>query len=301
MKLVFCLLVLCTIGVTLHGLPSALNSASQPPISGDRGQVSQNSPDEEYVASGSRTKRSDLAADIKAIIAFQKWLIIGFFSLILMFTAGFFVQLRILTDSRNQIQVMNSEIVRKNTELEAAYHEMELIARKDPLTKLSNRRDMVDRLEYERSRALRSNKPFVIAMVDIDFFKRVNDTHGHDAGDFILEQVAHLMIETVRRQDIVARWGGEEFLLLLPETELAGGEIATEKVREGVEKHAFAYHSELIQITVTIGYTEFNGKVEMDDCIKNADIALYQGKTNGRNQVRAFANAKLPELNIPNC
>ncbi len=170
-------------------------------------------------------------------------------------------------------------------ELEEAHDKLETIARKDPLTNLSNRRDMKEKILYEKNRFERSEKPFVIIMSDIDFFKQVNDKFGHDCGDYVLKTISNILFSSIRKQDIVGRWGGEEFILLLPETNLKGGKIVAEKIRKKIYKTEFIYQKNKIPIRMTFGVSVFKLHQEINECIIEADKALYKGKRNGRNKV----------------
>jgi diguanylate cyclase (GGDEF)-like protein len=159
-----------------------------------------------------------------------------------------------------------------------AYH-----ASRDSLTNLLNRRTMNQYIQMEYVRSKRSGKPFGLIMADVDDFKQVNDTHGHAAGDLVLIELAGLISATLRKQDLIARWGGEEFLILLPETEFEGVQIAAEKVRELIAHSSVPYQGHNIQITLSIGGVVCEREANWDDCIKTADRALYYGKTHGKN------------------
>ncbi|MEM7020744.1 MAG: GGDEF domain-containing protein [Pseudomonadota bacterium] len=139
-------------------------------------------------------------------------------------------------------------------------------------------------LNQEIVRYQRSKRPFCIIMADIDHFKRVNDTYGHDTGDFVLKSVAQVFIEKIRAQDIVARWGGEEFIFLLPESNLAGAAMLAEKIRQAVANRRIQ-KEEVFDVTITCGVCQFEDSSSLDECIALADAALYQGKEQGRNQV----------------
>ena len=178
--------------------------------------------------------------------------------------------------------------IKAHDKLENTHEQLKEIARTDPLTGLSNRRDIIEKIEYEQIRFERSKNSFVIIIGDLDFFKSINDKYGHDCGDYVLKEVAQTMRSTIRKQDIVARWGGEEFLLLLPETPLEGGKVAAEKVREKIENSNFKYNNDLLSVTITFGVSVYNNIMEIDDCIKKADQALYRGKHKGRNCVVAL-------------
>lgn len=163
---------------------------------------------------------------------------------------------------------------------------LEVSVRTDPLTDLPNRRGLAEKLEYEKIRFDRSKNPFTIIIGDIDHFKEINDTFGHDAGDQILTDIARMLKDNSRKQDIVSRWGGEEFIILLPETDLGNGAILAEKLRNKIEKETFVYQDKEIPVTLSFGLSVFNQKsLEIDDVIKQADKCLYEAKNSGRNKV----------------
>ncbi len=184
-----------------------------------------------------------------------------------------------------ELKYANMEISLKNEELLKAYEKLEQLARTDPLTGLSNRRDMLEKIEYEKRRCDRSGNPFVLSIGDIDHFKTINDTYGHDAGDYVLTEISKLMTTMLRKQDIVGRWGGEEFLLFFPDTPLEGGHIVTEKVRGAINEHTFEFNGQIIQVSMTLGVCQYDKGMTIDGCLKKADQALYHGKEHGRNQV----------------
>jgi len=163
---------------------------------------------------------------------------------------------------------------------------LEVSVRTDPLTDLPNRRGLAEKLEYEKIRFDRSKNPFTIIMGDIDQFKEINDTFGHDAGDQILTDIARMLSDNSRKQDIVSRWGGEEFIILLPETDLGNGAILAEKLRDKIEKEVFTYQDKKIPVTLSFGLSVYNKKdMKTDDVIKQADQRLYEAKNSGRNKV----------------
>ncbi|MEN8154570.1 MAG: two-component regulator propeller domain-containing protein [Acidobacteriota bacterium] len=165
------------------------------------------------------------------------------------------------------------------------HQKLEEAAIKDPLTRLNNRRKMLTIIESEAVRFQRTGKAFCIVMGDIDYFKVFNDHHGHDCGDFVLKEVSTLIRSTIRKQDVVGRWGGEEFLLVYPETDINGGEIVSEKVRRSIEEKIFEFKEVKLKITITFGLAEYKKNKTIDSCIKDADDALYKGKQKGRNCV----------------
>ncbi len=187
---------------------------------------------------------------------------------------------------REELEYSNHKLRQVNEALLDAQKQLEIAARTDPLTHLSNRRDMIDKIEYEKVRLRRNNTPFTLAICDIDHFKVFNDTYGHDCGDMVLVSVANIMRSMIREQDQVARWGGEEFLLLFPETTLESGGVVAEKIRKTICRHDFVYHEQSLSISMTFGVSLFDDPSQaIDECINHADHALYYGKEHGRNCV----------------
>ncbi len=168
-----------------------------------------------------------------------------------------------------------------------------IAARTDYLTGLPNRRHLIERMEEEVARVARGGPPFCVLMADLDDFKRINDQHGHEIGDAVLCEVARRLREAVRRQDLIARWGGEEFLLLLPDTTEAGALALANALRERIasEPVAFAEDAEPLSLSLTIGFSACRAGVPLDDCIRAADAALYEGKRAGKNRVVAMEAA----------
>ncbi len=157
------------------------------------------------------------------------------------------------------------------------------MAATDPLTGLANRRHMNERLREEESRAARSGSPFCVILADIDHFKWVNDSHGHDVGDEVLLQLARLFQAALRTQDIVARWGGEEFLVVLSQTTLPRAREVAERLRAAAESSLIGVVGGSRPVTLTLGVAQYETSV--GECLKAADRALYRGKNHGRNQV----------------
>jgi len=187
--------------------------------------------------------------------------------------------------NQRKLFLANEKIEEQKKELSIAYQKMELLARTDPLTQLSNRRDFLEKFRQEISRFDRSGKPFSVILSDIDDFKTVNDRYGHDCGDFVLVNTAKILKSMIRRQDSVGRWGGEEFILLLPETPLSGGEIVAEGIRKRIEAENFSYKGHQLSITITCGVCVYNRVMDIDTCVKGVDEALYSGKHQGKNRV----------------
>ena len=167
---------------------------------------------------------------------------------------------------------------------------LEALATTDPLTRLLNRRALHERLATEVQRADRYGAVITLLLVDVDHFKQVNDTHGHLVGDAVLAQVASVLQACLRTVDVAARFGGEEFIAILPETPVDGGVIIAERVRERIAKHEFTgAHGLPLWLTVSVGIAVYPGPDvrSTDDLIARADSALYRAKAEGRNQVRS--------------
>ena len=153
-------------------------------------------------------------------------------------------------------------------------------SRTDPLTGLANRRTLYERIEIEMEHALRSDSPLTVAMVDLDHFKMYNDRFGHVAGDTMLRAVAALMVSNIRGQDLVVRYGGEEFCLVLPDTDIVGGHHLLDKLREGGRDATTD-----IGVTLSAGLTSWDGIEDITSLIERADQALYRAKESGRDRV----------------
>lgn len=177
------------------------------------------------------------------------------------------------------------QIERQKEALSEAYTKMELLAHTDPLTQLSNRRDFLQKFQNELHRFERSQKPFSVIMADIDHFKQFNDRYGHDCGDFVLQRTAEILRDSLRKQDLICRWGGEEFILLLPDSSHNGALIVAENLRRRISEYSCDYKDFTVSITMTFGVCCYEYSLSIDGCIKKADQALYHGKQDGRNCV----------------
>lgn len=161
----------------------------------------------------------------------------------------------------------------------------EQAARTDELTKLSNRRDMKECMEKELYRHQRIKSHFSIILMDIDHFKQVNDTFGHDAGDAVLKDFSSLLKHLSRKVDVVSRWGGEEFLMLLPDTSLVHALAMAERLRTEVEDFSFNYEHNAIPLTMSAGVCSISQHESISSVLKQADINLYEAKQKGRNRI----------------
>jgi len=186
---------------------------------------------------------------------------------------------------------LEHEVAVQTEELKRANKILQLMSRTDDLTGIPNRRDIMEKIRYETYRAQRNNKPFVFMLGDIDKFKNFNDTYGHDCGDGVLKVVANAMRSMLRKQDYIARWGGEEFLVVLPETDVEGSHIVAERIRNKVETTEHQYAGKNLHVTITLGIAVFDGRLGVERSISLADKALYLGKEQGRNRV-VFWDAK---------
>jgi diguanylate cyclase len=155
----------------------------------------------------------------------------------------------------------------------------------DPLTGLPNRAAWTERLEHEVEQWQRHGNSLLIAMLDLDHFKRINDNYGHLAGDRVLKLIASVLRKRVRGSDFIARFGGEEFVLLVPDTSLAAGAKLAEALRAAIEACPFHFKGEPVTVTVSMGMTAFKPGEHSDLVLKRADQALYRAKSAGRNRV----------------
>ncbi len=187
---------------------------------------------------------------------------------------------------------------RKHDELKAARRELEAknielarLAVMDGLTQLYNHRHLLERLEDEFLRASRYDKRLSFLMIDIDFFKRINDRYGHRTGDRVLRELATLLKGQLRSIDVIGRYGGEEFAVVLPETDHENARVLAERLRSAVEGHSFSLAEDdvlSLPVTVSIGRATFPGEEvrRIEELVEQADRMLYKAKAGGRNQVQ---------------
>lgn len=197
---------------------------------------------------------------------------------------------------QKRLYVQNVELEAKNQQLEALARQLDelnkelmLLSVTDGLTRAYNHRHFQERLKSEYSRAKRYGEPLACVMIDIDHFKRVNDTWGHPVGDRVLVRLVEILKESIRSEDLVARYGGEEFVLLLPRTDGEHARHLAERVREEVEQAEVPLgHTERIRFTVSLGvsgYVPPGPPDTADELLHAADAALYRAKADGRNRV----------------
>jgi diguanylate cyclase (GGDEF)-like protein len=179
--------------------------------------------------------------------------------------------------------------------LEEKNAELERLANTDYLTNLYNRRRFFHAAEEEFANSVTSGKPISITLIDLDFFKRVNDTHGHLVGDSVLIHIAHLIRSQCRVSDVAARYGGEEFVILHPSIGRYDAFLIVERIRKGVEAAPYVRDGNEIDVTISAGVVDTivcKDCVRIDDVLAKADIALYRAKDAGRNQVIVFEEAE---------
>lgn len=172
----------------------------------------------------------------------------------------------------------------KAIELQAVLDQVDEIAHTDPLTYISNRRQIVGNLQRETAHSERYHDPLTIFMVDIDHFKNINDSYGHQAGDEVLRLLANELREGIRLADYVGRYGGEEFLILLPDTKLEAAIDLANRLLELVRALEIEFNGKILKVTISIGIAQYcPGKENWEGVLQRADQALYLSKNNGRN------------------
>ena len=184
-----------------------------------------------------------------------------------------------------RVQSTREHLRRQKAELAQALEQIRQLATHDDLTGLLNRRAMLDRMQLEQHRSLRSGSPLLIAQLDIDHFKAVNDTHGHAAGDLVLQSFADTVRRNVRDTDVLARWGGEEFVLMLTDSSADHARELLERIRQAVQALEIAHSAGSLQLTVSIGLAQHLPGDTVEHTLERADQALYRAKALGRNRV----------------
>jgi len=173
----------------------------------------------------------------------------------------------------------------RNVELKAALDKVNEMAITDELTGIFNRRHIMDVLKYQKSMADRGDYIFVVCYADLDHFKQVNDRFGHSTGDIVLQKFAVLTKDVIREVDYIARFGGEEFLLILVKTSLPEAVVVSDRIRKSIRKFSFGDLSPDLHMTVSIGVAEYQSGERIEDLLDRADAALYRAKESGRNRV----------------
>ena len=185
---------------------------------------------------------------------------------------------------------LRERLHRQRTELRSALARIQALATLDDLTGLANRRHAQEILDMEVQRVARGGAVFAVALIDLDHFKSVNDVHGHAAGDAVLRHFAQEAPSCAREVDLVARWGGEEFLMLMPNPGEAAALAATERLRRHVEQSQLAHHGATLRVTCSAGVAEHGATQTLAQTMLRCDRALYRAKDTGRNRVAPGSN-----------
>ncbi|MEM9531404.1 MAG: diguanylate cyclase [Pseudomonadota bacterium] len=192
------------------------------------------------------------------------------------------------------ISLLQEKLGEAHTECNELYSEISHLRVKtqlDPLTGLPNRAGFMERAQHEFERATRYGNRLSLAVADIDRFKLVNDRYGHKAGDTVITEVGSIIAASLRKSDFVCRYGGEEFVVLLPETTGEQAQAVAEKIREAVSECPFAFRDRRVQITISVGVAELEATQSISDLVEKADVALYAAKAAGRNRtMNSFAH-----------
>jgi diguanylate cyclase (GGDEF)-like protein len=188
-----------------------------------------------------------------------------------------------------RLQVLRERVRRQKTELEAALAHIQRLATHDELTGLVNRRRMQELLENERLRSRRSGSSWCLAIIDVDHFKRVNDEHGHSIGDAALRALSHHAQALVRKTDVLARWGGEEFVLMLPDTALPLATVSLDRLRAHFHAAPLKVHGLELALSFSAGITQHQGGESVAQTLERADRLCYDAKAGGRNRVESGA------------
>ncbi|AZZ37964.1 diguanylate cyclase response regulator [Bdellovibrio sp. qaytius] len=203
------------------------------------------------------------------------------------FISSPFVPMEFLARVRTQLRMRDMQ-----EELLASNHKLQEMIEIDDLTGLFNTRSLYSKLEFEIERAQRFERPVTVIMIDMDKFKSVNDGHDHLFGSFVISEVGKIIRQNTRTVDIPARYGGDEFLIVLSEIPLSGVEFFCEKLRNRVEQHTFSSGPDSIKLTLSIGFATYDGDptqmITGKELVRRADSALYEAKHQGRNRVISY-------------
>ncbi len=203
---------------------------------------------------------------------------------------SFALDISIQKESQSQLIETHVKLAQQTQTLLEVQKRLREQANRDPLTNMYNRRYFSDMAQKIIALAKRDKEPLSLLMIDIDNFKKINDTYGHSAGDEVIKLLANKLIGLSRESDISARFGGEEFAVILPETDIEHALIFAEKIRIDIEQNRFVYEAGEICFTISIGVDEFNPATDrvIDSSLNRADEALYEAKKSGKNRVCRF-------------
>ena len=205
----------------------------------------------------------------------------------------------LVEDNETRLQALEEQVSKlryENFDLHAKNHQLSEISARDALTGLYNRWYVMEKIDAEMNRALRHGLPMSVLMLDIDHFKRINDSFGHPAGDSVLKSVGAVLKESCRVYDVPGRYGGEEFCIVFPDTASKGTSIVAERIREKLEHTPHNVASETITVTASIGVAGTDsvtdeGVLSANALLERADRALYTAKNHGRNRVELWRPA----------
>ncbi|WP_300668267.1 ligand-binding sensor domain-containing diguanylate cyclase [Desulfoluna sp.] len=237
----------------------------------------------QVMAAGSHGAWSQSHTGLEIHIATPFWERGDFRAAICLFAAGL-IWLRI-TFTRKRTRELKHLVTLRTQELEEQSRHHEALSLTDPLTELLNRKGLQKRQKELHSQARRNQTPYALILADIDHFKSINDTCGHDCGDFVLQQISTLFYSNQRTHDILGRWRGGKFILLLPDTNEKGARILAERMRDRIAASLFEWNGVYLTVTVTIGGVTCALDETFEQSLSKANAALYTGKKRGRNQV----------------
>lgn len=206
-----------------------------------------------------------------------------------------FVPLEFLARVRAQFRFLDAK-----EELQAANQKLQELVEIDDLTGLFNMRSIYQKLEFEMERGKRFGRSVTVVMIDMDNFKLVNDGHDHLFGSYVLSEVGKIIKNSTRNIDIPARYGGDEFLIVLSETPLAGVELFCERLRKRVEQNLFSHENDSIKLTLSLGFasTEAGEVITPKELVRRADVALYEAKRRGRNRTVSYDESNKSDRRI---
>jgi diguanylate cyclase (GGDEF)-like protein len=188
-----------------------------------------------------------------------------------------------ITEQRKQLKLAVVDLKKAREEREIMMIKLKKAASTDDLTGLMNRRAINQELQHEFKRIKRYKSELTLLLADVDHFKQINDTFGHDCGDIVLKKISLVLQESIRDTDFAARWGGEEFLIVLPDTKLSSGKVLAERLLNNIAKVTMDYQDQPISFTISVGLLQASNEQSIEDAIKIADTYLYSAKKQGRN------------------
>lgn len=190
-----------------------------------------------------------------------------------------------LLDQNTRLEKAYKEVELNNEKLKIAYEKVNALSNRDYLTQAPNRKFFLEKIEYEQLRFKRTKNPFILAYGDIDDFKFINDNFGHETGDYVLITLTNIIKNAIRSIDFFCRWGGEEFLIFLAESDMVLGKQIVERIINDIRNFDFNYNGQIIKITMTFGLAVYDKDQHVNQIIDIADQRLYWGKSHNKDQV----------------